>query len=108
MKNITKTVLIYMCMLYVLSISLAGCGKNDESEILKDKINSEIAYLDTKLVDMLNNINGISIQNYIVKAEQVNEEEGSSNTKSSNASSGSKEQEANTQEETSSSGRRQF
>lgn len=106
MKNTIKTIFIYMCMLCILSISLAGCGKKDENEILKDKINSEIAYLDTKLVDMLNNINGISIQNYIVKAEQVNEKEGSSNTKSSNASSGGEEQEASQKEQTSSSGRR--
>lgn len=101
MRDNIKTVVIYICIFYILSISLAGCGKNNENEILKDKINSEISYLDTKLIDMLNNINGILIQNYIVKAEQVNEETGSSNTKSSNSSSGSKEQSSDTQQESS-------
>ena len=30
-----------------------------------------MAYLDTKLVAMLNEANGISIENYIVKAEKI-------------------------------------
>lgn len=92
MYNKTRKMLVFLCIIAILGIHLTGCSKNDENKILKDKINSEIAYLDTKLVDMLNDINGISIQNYIVKAEQVNDNEGSSNTKSDNSSSKSNEQ----------------
>lgn len=105
MYSKTRKILVLLSMITVLGVFLTGCSKNDENKILKDKINSEIAYLDTKLIDMLNNVNGISIQNYIVKAEQVNDYEGSSNTKSENSSNESKEQGSSNKED---SGRKQF
>ncbi len=106
MNKKIKQILIYLNIVCIFSISLAGCSKTDNNQVLKDKIKSELSYLDTKLVEMLNNVNGISIQNYIIKAEEVNEKSGSGDTKSSKFSNESKEQNSQSSEETGSQGRR--
>lgn len=75
----------------ILAISLTGCSKEDGTKTSKEKVNTEIAYLDTKLIAMLNKANGISLENYIVKAEQINEQSsngGTSNQSSSSSKSG--------------------
>lgn len=86
MKKIKKTIIPILIMA-ILTISLAGCGKKDKVEVLNEKIVSEIEYLDTTLIDMLNNTIGISFENYIVKAEQVNEESAATSSKESETSS---------------------
>lgn len=81
-KKIIKTI-CYLIMFCILTISLTGCSKDDKNKELKQKINDEISYLDTKIVSMLNKANGISLENYIVKAEQINQtsnNEGQSST----------------------------
>lgn len=62
---------IYLIILILTSISLSGCTNNDEGHELKEKLASEIEYLDTKLVNMLNKVNGITFKNYIVSSEKV-------------------------------------
>lgn len=86
MSKINKKFISFTIML-VLVLSLTGCGKQDETETLEKKITSEIEYLDTSLINMLNNTIGISFENYIVKAEQVNEEASGTSTKESETSS---------------------
>ena len=61
----------------------ASCfSENNGNESIQEKIDSELAYLDTKLIEMLNKANGISLENYIVKAEKINEQ-ASNNDKNS-------------------------
>ena len=91
-KKIIKIV-YYIIIFLILAISLTGCSKNSNSEDFNSKVNEEIAYLDTKLIEMLNKTNGISFQNYIVTAEQVKENSSTSESKtsSSDKSQGSSE-----------------
>lgn len=79
-KKIVKDTFI-LIITFVLLFSLSGCGSNNDNETKKDKIESQMAYLDTKLVAMLNEANGISIENYIVKAEKISESEESKKEK---------------------------
>lgn len=81
-KKIIKIVysLVIFC---ILTISLTGCSKNEDDKTLKDKLNNEISYLDTKLIAMLNKANGISFENYIVNAEQISDQSTNSGTKAS-------------------------
>lgn len=65
---------------------LTGCSKNEDEETLKQKIASEIKYLDTQLINMFNQANGLSFENYIVEAQEVKKEDEKSSTKESDLS----------------------
>lgn len=85
-KTIKKSISIFIML--ILLLTLTGCGKKDEDKTLKQKIASEIKYLDTELVNMLNRTNGLSFENYIVEAEEVKEEDVKSSGKESDLSTG--------------------
>lgn len=85
--NKMKKQIVPVLIMTVLTISLAGCGKKDETEVLNQKIVSEIEYLDVTLINMLNNTIGISFENYIVKAEQVNGNSAATSSKGTGTSS---------------------
>ncbi len=100
MNKKSKKFILYFFIFCFLLLTLTGCSTNDDDEnVLKDKIKSEISYLDTRLIGMLNSANGISLENYIVKAEEINEEEtssgsvnkSSSDSQNDNSSESSKE-----------------
>lgn len=74
MNNKIKKSVILMIIFSILTISLTGCASQDENQIMNEKLGREIEYLELRLVDMLNNVNGISLYNYIVKAEQISEQ----------------------------------
>ncbi len=94
MNKKSKKIILYFIIFCFLLISLTGCGANsNEEEILKDKVKSEISYLDMKLIGMLNNANGISLENYIVKAEEINEEETSSGSANKDSTGGGSDEE---------------
>lgn len=79
-KKRIKQFLAYLVISFVLILTLTGCSSNDVT-ILKEKAHSEIAYIDTQLLEMLNKVNGISFKNYMVSAEKIEQ------NKSSEASS---------------------
>jgi len=85
-------VIAYVILFVILSVSLAGCSSGGENNVLNEKIASELTYLDTKLIEMINSTNGISLENYIVKAEKIEEE--SANKDTSNKGSSASEQNA--------------
>ena len=88
MKLKKGLILIVLCI--ILSISLTGCSTNQKGGVLKEKIASELTYLDTKLIELINATNGLSLENYIVKAEKI-EEEGANTDTSGKSSSTSEE-----------------
>lgn len=71
MKNKFVKLMLYIVIFSILILSLTGCNKSDDSTQLEEKIDAELSYLDTKLVAMLNKVNGISYENYIVKADEI-------------------------------------
>lgn len=91
-----------LIILSILIISLSGCS-NDNEEISKDKIESELRFLDIKLITLFNSVNGISIENYIVQAEQVKENSAKKTSKSSSSSTSSQEESGSSSDNSSSS-----
>ena len=86
MNEKVKKLMIYLMIFGILLISLSGCSNNNESDIVQEKIKTELEYLDVNLIGMLNKVNGISIQNYIVTAQEI-KEKSQSNSKSKEESS---------------------
>lgn len=88
MKKSIKNLLILLLILSISMIYITGCGnESNNSETLKAKVDSEMSFLDTQLIDMLNELNGISFVNYVVTAQEVKESEStSSNAKEENSS----------------------
>lgn len=64
-----------ICIFVLVSIlvfSLSGCSKIDNSpEILREKLNAEIEYLDTEIITMMSDLNNINFSNYLVEAREV-------------------------------------
>lgn len=90
MKKKINRFILFIIFIFVI-FTLTGCSNKKESD-LKEKINSEIAYLDNILLTMLNDLNSIQYRNYVVVAQQVsknNSEKQSSNNESSESSSSS-------------------
>lgn len=83
-KTIKKSISVFI--LIILSLMLTGCSKNEDEETLKQKIASEIKYLDTQLINMFNQTNGLSFENYIVEAQEVKKEDVKSSSKESDLS----------------------
>lgn len=103
-KKIVKNISI-LIITYILLFSLSGCDSGD-NENKQEKIESQMAYLDTKLVAMLNEANGISIENYIVTAEKISESEESKKEKTTSESASSSQGE-DSQSESGGSGEQQ-
>ena len=70
MRKILKNTTVILFVAIILFI-LSGCQKNNIDTELSEKILNEIEYLDSKIVSMLNSINGISYQNYKVSTEKI-------------------------------------
>ncbi len=90
MSNKFIKMILYLGIFSILILSLAGCNKSDDSKTLEEKVNAELSYLDTKLIAMLNKTNGISYENYVVKAEEITtKSQSGESSSSSQGSSGS-------------------
>lgn len=88
-----KKVLTYFGVFIILIISLTGCS-NNKTEVSKEKLESEFQYLDSKLISLLNSVNGISIENYIVKSEEISKSSENSGSGGSSDKSGSSGEES--------------
>lgn len=97
MKKI-KNILLVIFLIILLISTLTGCNnKKDNNE--ESKIISELDYLDTNIVSILNGLNGITTGNYTITKEEIQKQEKSSesssqggNESSENNSSGEQEQ----------------
>ena len=67
--KILKNLLTIIVLIGVL-LFFTGCSDNKEEE-LKQKVISELEYLNLKIIDMLNELNNISFDNYKVISEKV-------------------------------------
>lgn len=85
---------IYLVFSILILTSLSGCSNNDEEYQLREKLDSEIEYLDTKLVNMLNKVNGITFKNYIVTAEKVESQDTDTSSSGGNTAKDSSQTES--------------
>lgn len=87
--NMRKKRKSYLCLffLFLSLFLLSGCGNKKEEELLKNKLSSEIEYLDSMLSSMLNKANGLTLTNYQVSAKKIEDkEQGNSNNENSSSS----------------------
>ncbi|MDO5557431.1 MAG: hypothetical protein Q4G05_04230 [Clostridia bacterium] len=71
---------IFISLVLLLCIFfLTGCSKNDEQN-LNQKVTSELDYLSSQIVEMLNSLNHISFEKFKVKSEELSETENSSSS----------------------------
>lgn len=86
MKKLKK--IIILIYLLTLILTLCGCSSNEKNEDIDKKIESEIQYLDKKIVGIMNKLNNITLDNYEVKSKEVTSE---------NSKEGNEKQEGNKQ-----------
>lgn len=86
MKKILKNGIIILFAIAMLFI-LTGC-KDDEQQLLDKKVKAEIEYLDSKIIGMLNGINGISYQNYKISTQSIELDKSSGQSGEQTATSG--------------------
>ena len=86
MKKILKNAVIILFAITMLFI-LTGC-QNDAEKLLDEKVNDEIEYLDSKIVGMLNSLNGISYQNYKISTQSIELDKSSGQSGEQTATSG--------------------
>lgn len=78
MKKIKNIIIILVILFFT-----CGCNNDSEKDKLNSKVASEIEFFDSKIVDMLNNLNNISFQNYRLTIKKVQLTEQSENAEAS-------------------------
>lgn len=89
LKNFKKITMLIILIFIILF--LTGCSDNN-NEDLKTKVISEMDYMNTKIINILNKLNNISFESYSILSEQVelsSEEEKSKTGEQSSQSSSS-------------------
>ncbi len=93
-KVISYIILLIVLAVLALTVYTSATQNNEQDE--KEKVPSEIRYLDTKLVDLFNNMNNIETKNYQIYTTKIEESRsaensggGSGGNSGSNSSSGS-------------------
>lgn len=65
---------IFIIILIIAGFVLSGCDdnqlENDYSDT-KEKVKEEMRYLDTRIVDILNSLNNITLENYSVSSKEI-------------------------------------
>ena len=82
--------IVFIIYILILIFFLDGC-KKQENEVINEKINEEINYVDGKLINMLNELNNISLENFNIIYNQIElkEESSSSNSQKQQENQGS-------------------
>lgn len=93
MKNIITKIFIILIIAIacILGFFIYGNAKEETQEI--DKLETEIEYLDVEITNLINQINGINLENYKITVDEIEESEGSKSSGSSEKESSKKEDE---------------
>lgn len=76
-----KEIKIILLIIYMSIIMLFLCGcSNKEETILNEKVESEIQYLDKRIVGIMNKLNNITLENYEVKSKETSLQEREENS----------------------------
>lgn len=69
-NKIVKSILVlFLCSIMIFF--LTGCSKQDEGEKIKVKVNEEIHYIESKILQMLNDLNNIKLSDYKISTETM-------------------------------------
>ena len=89
-KYLLITLMIIFVILLVTLIYIRFWENNEANEyaILTEKAEGEITYLDSSIIQLMNNLNKISYSRYQVTIKEVNESEQQNNTSNNSESAG--------------------
>lgn len=94
-NNIVSIMLKILALLVVIAGIVFGVyvySNANENAKKENKLESEIDYLDTKITSLINKLNGIILQNYKISISKVEEEQGSTNTDTTDKENSKKEE----------------
>ena len=77
-KIISYIILLIVLVVLALTVYTNATQNNEQDE--KEKVTSEIRYLDTKLVDLFNNMNNIETRNYQIYTTKIEESRSAENS----------------------------
>ena len=77
-KIISYTILVIVLVVLALTVYTSATQNNEQDE--KEKVTSEIRYLDTKFVDLFNNMNNIETRNYQIYTTKIEESRSAENS----------------------------
>ena len=80
-----KNRIIATCLMLITVFMLTGCENKEAS--INNKAKSEVEYLSTKFIDILNKMNNITFENYIITAKNVGLSRESANESQTGSSS---------------------
>lgn len=90
----------YILCIIISIIFLTGCSANsNKPDDISKKIVAEIEFIDSKIIDMLNNLNNISFQNYRLTSKKVEVSKESENAEETGGETKNSSDNANSQSE---------
>ena len=89
-KYLLITLMIIFAILLITLIYIKFFYNNEAKEyaILKEKAEGEITYLDSSIIQLMNNLNNITYSRYQVTIKEINESEQQNNSSSNSESAG--------------------
>lgn len=92
-KIISYIILVIVLVVLALTVYTSATQNSEQAE--KEKVTSEIRYLDTKFVDLFNNMNNIETRNYQIYTTKIEESRSAENS-GGGSSSGNSTSDSNT------------
>ena len=93
-KIISYIILLIVLVILSLTVYTSATQNNEQDE--KEKVTSEIRYLDTKLVELLNHMNNIETRNYQIYTTKIEESRSAENSGGGSSGGNSSSDSSNT------------
>ncbi len=93
-KIISYIILLIVLVVLALTVYTSATQNNEQDE--KEKVTSEIRYLDTKLVELLNHMNNIETRNYQIYTTKIEESRSAENSGGGSSGGNSSSDSSNT------------
>ena len=103
MKKFKKIAyIILIIIIVIMSLTIYTNASKDDGETAKEKVKSEIKFVETKLINLLNNMNNVKIDNYNIVTTEISKNTPENSNTSSEEGSQSGGQSSNQQSKSSS------
>ena len=93
-KIISYIILLIVLVVLALTVYTSATQNNEQDE--KEKVTSEIRYLDTKLIELLNHMNNIETRNYQIYTTKIEESRSAENSGGGSSGGNSSSDSSNT------------
>lgn len=90
---------IILIFFLIMCFFLTGCSNSESDESkLKEKVKEELRYLDSQIISIMNSLNDIHTENYIVVSKQIEDSTSKESEEKKSTSEGNDSQEKSTSE----------